>query len=225
MPVTTFAVEGATGLLQRVLKAPAATLEVGGLSSILEGWTWLFVDTGTIGWMTSAIADMGVHILHAEDESAAWVEVGGERIAVHPGDSVLAYRGDIVLLAPGMLVVVFVGSRDGPREESRATHGEESFVGHNRRTTYDAVAHMAFDRWKLTQPITFVAEEPCPLICIFGSVTVTVGNRIMLLRPGQALAFIGQADILPDGLAYAMTIRDPDRGNGVYAEAWDGEGD
>lgn len=175
-----------------------------------HGWTVSLLDTGDGDALTPA-GDLTIHVLWQLDEMDAAITVDGASYPITPGDTMSVPARTAMAYSPGMLLAVIEASRSTLHSVIPPSHGEESFEGYNRRTSYETPEGFALERWKITQPLTLPAStSPFAMICLAeplgmawrGGVDLVGRGACRLVEPGT-----GPVTLLPDGLGYALVIR------------------
>lgn len=199
-------------LIRGVLRMDVDTLHVARVDlHHSPAWTVSLIDTGNgdaEAWNTRG--DTTFHILWQLDEDDAWIEAGGERFPIAPGDTMSVPAGMAVRQAKGMLLVRVEANSATLDGVLPPSHGTETFEGFNRRTDYETPAAFTLQRWKITQPLTLSASESTYAI-------VDLATPLALTWPGGTDLFgrgecrvipsgTGPMTLLPDGLGYVLVI-------------------
>jgi hypothetical protein len=153
------------------------------------------------------------HVLWVRNETASRVSVGDATWAIAPGDSMLVPPGATRRLEGRQLAFeIAVPGAEAPTEPP--THGEDHFVGYNRKTTCCRAGQLRLCRWKLTQPLALAAHHPAPtlVLALARNSIIRTTTEIDHLVQGDLALIDPAADpiVTPDGLSYLLTIdRDP----------------
>lgn len=167
------------------------------------------IDTGLQPAEVTAEGDTALHILWQQDESHAAVWIGGERVRVAPGDTMMIPGGDRWQLSPNILAVLVAVRQRALVLPVLPTHGEYHFAGYNRESRYP-VDGFALSRWKVTQPLTFAApESERVLVSLHGDFGLQYPGGVTMLRRGEASVIrpdVGQITLVPNGLSFLLAI-------------------
>jgi hypothetical protein len=206
-------------LLQRVMRIRSEQASIERIILIDEPDLRLTLhDTGPEGTPSATLdRDTALHILWALDDESALVHIAEREIRIAPGDTMLLPAGTPWRASPRMILCEIAGSRfDGPSEPDHSsiigsTHGEETFHGYNRRTTYPSPYGLEIERWKITQPLSLaifpspyvIVDLVDPLALMWLGGTDLVGRGECRVIPPRT----GEVTLIPDGLGYALIVR------------------
>ena len=208
-------------LLRRVLGIQSSHSSIERMTLIDDApWRIIFRDTGPDGTSTQTPAsDVAIHLLWAMNDDHAHLVIDGRTIPIAPGDMITIPSATSWSAASGMILCEIsspanTGERAGDRLVlSSPTHGEERFHGYNRQTTYPSPPGLAIERWKITQPLTLPdAEAPYAVIDLTDPLAMVWRGGTDLIGRGECriiLPGIGPVTLLPNGLGYALIIRQP----------------
>ena len=206
-------------LLRRVLRVRAGQRLIERITLIEDpAWRIALRDTGPGGTAISTTSRAtAIHVLWARDDNAAAIRIHDRELAIAPGDTINLPSDISWSATSGLILCEIAGSatpseiRSGGMDTIEATHGQETFHGYNRQTTYPSPPGLAIERWKITQPLPLPdAPEPYviidlidPLALMWQGGTDLIGRgECRLIPPGT-----GPITLLPDGLGYALVVR------------------
>lgn len=163
------------------------------------------IDCGNAPLPIESEADTIIHLLWQLDESVANITIGGDTWPIAPGDTAAIPGGDEWCLSPNQLTIQIVRRSHELALPIAPHHGTESFIGHNRRTSYDP---LALQRWKLTEPCTIPTEDDLVLVGLHNDLALQHHSEIGLMPQGEVRVARGEGPItmVPNGLSYALTI-------------------
>jgi hypothetical protein len=188
--------------------------------TLIDGPRWRIAlrDTGPSGTPVAATdRETALHVLWAKDDDAAALHIASREIAIAPGDTITLPVGIEWSAAPGMILCEIAGAdvaasrTAGGISMVAPTHGEETFHGYNRQTTYPSPPGLEIERWKITHPLVLpdakfswaVVDLTAPLAMIWPGGTDLIGRgECRVIPPGT-----GPITLLPDGLGYALIVR------------------
>lgn len=174
-------------------------------------WTASLLDTGG-GDLLSEARDLTFHVLWQLHEENAAIAVDGAPYPIAPGDTMSVPAGAEVVPAPRMLLAMIEASTSTLRRVIPPSHGEESFEGYNRRTTYETPDAFTMERWKITQPLPLPASPvPFAIIDLADPLGMAWRGGVDLIGRGECRLIepeTGPVTLLPDGLGYALVIRE-----------------
>ena len=169
-------------------------------------------DTGPAGTAEAAAdRDTVLHILWALDEVSAMIHVAEREIRIAPGDTILLPTGTPWRASSRMILCEIAAQRNVGTGIIGPTHGEETFHGYNRRTTYPSPPGLWIERWKITQPLS-LSDSPSPYVIVDlidplalvwrGGTDLIGRGECRIIPPGT-----GVVTLIPDGLGYALIVR------------------
>lgn len=169
-------------------------------------------DTGPEGTPEEVTGrDTALHVLWARDDDEAHLVVDGSRTPIAPGDTVVLPAGAAWQASGGLIACEITGPSSGVTDVMGPTHGEETFHGHNRQTTYPSPAGIAIERWKLTQALSIpVKDAPYALVDLARPMAMVWGGGTDLIGHGEcryAPEGCGPVTLIPNGLGYVLVVR------------------
>jgi hypothetical protein len=169
-------------------------------------------DTGPDGTPVAAMdRDTALHILWALDDVSAMIHVAEREIRIAPGDTILLPAGTPWRASPRMILCEIAAHRNAGTGIIGPTHGDETFHGYNRRTTYPSPPGLEIERWKITQPLSLpdspspyvIVDLVDPLAFVWPGGTDLIGRGECRVIPPRT----GAVTLIPDGLGYALIVR------------------
>jgi hypothetical protein len=201
-------------LLRRVLRVPGIGDGVQRIDLLNDDrWQLTLHDSGPAGSATmTSDRPTALHLVWAMDDASARITAGGESLHVAPGDMIVVPPGMPWSASAGLVLVAIGGrtERPAPPAVIGPTHGEETFDGYNRRTTYPAPRGLRIERWKVTQSLALSATASDyailglarPVALAWPGGTDLLGQGTVRVVPAGARP----VTVLPDGLGYVLVI-------------------
>lgn len=201
-------------LIRGVLRVEGVPPHTGRIDLLHQpDWSLSIVDTGDgedDGWIPDG--DVTIHILWQAHEGDAAITVDGVRYPIVPGDTMSVPGGATIRQAPGMLLCQVEATARTLDQILPPNHGVESFANYNRRTDYDTPAAFTLERWKITQPLTLPApDSPYGIVGLIDPLALVWSGGTDLVGRGESRVILpesGRITLLPDGLGYALIVRD-----------------
>lgn len=154
--------------------------------------------------------DMCVHLLFQTGEDVAYISVGGDRQAIHPGDFCWIPAGDSWQLSPNQLAITISVRSNSLALPIDPTHGDYRFDGYNRETIAPSASGISLSRWKITQPLTRAdSGRDRIFVSIYNDLAMQFPGGVNMLHQGHTSvirAGTGQITLVPNGLAHVLAI-------------------
>ncbi|HWV36748.1 MAG TPA: hypothetical protein VNZ55_14020 [Thermomicrobiales bacterium] len=216
-------VPGDTGhiLLRRVMKVRSDLHEIARITLVDQPDLRIILrDTGPEGTSSAAIArDTAIHLLWARDDASAHLTIDHRRTPIAPGDMIVLPAGTGWRASPGLILCeISTGAPASPGQRAAdllpsPTHGNETFHGYNRQTTYPAPSGIAISRWKITEPLElspssrdrYIVDLAAPVAMFWPTGTDLIGRGECRHIPPTT----NPVTLLPDGLGYVLVVDAP----------------